>query len=275
MRKIFLGFLFSCLCMNLFSQDFKVATYNIRFDYLPDTANAWVKRLPHLTGLISYHQIKLLGTQEGLFHQLEDISKALGYPYIGVGRDDGAKKGEFSAIFYDSASFTLENQGTFWLSENPERPSIGWDASMERICTWGLFNDKISRIKFFVYNVHLDHIGQKSREEAVKLVLKKIREQAKDVPVLFMGDFNVDDQNPVYDIVQKSGFKDTFKHSQFPAYGPIGTFNAFDWQRMPSPRIDYIFFKGNWKIRRYAVIGDHYGLKYPSDHFPVLVEIEI
>jgi endonuclease/exonuclease/phosphatase family metal-dependent hydrolase len=275
MKKIFLGFLLSCMCFSLFSQEIKVGTYNIRFDHKPDTANAWVKRMPHLTGLLKYHQVQLVGTQEGLLHQLEDISHQLGYPYIGVGRDDGGKKGEFSAIFYDSTVFQVLDHGTFWLSESPDRPSVGWDASMERICTWGLFSHKISHKKFLVFNVHLDHIGQKSREEAVKLILRKTQEFSTDYPLVFMGDFNVDDKNLVYHIITDAGFQDAFLTTPIPPYGPVGTFNAFDWNRIPSPRIDYIFLKGALKLESYAVAGDHYGLKYPSDHFPVMVSIKL
>ncbi|WP_194774628.1 endonuclease/exonuclease/phosphatase family protein [Pararhodonellum marinum] len=252
-----------------------VATYNIRFDNPGDDGNLWKDRSSHLINLIRFHQIGLFGTQEGLSHQLKDMEEALGFPYIGVGRDQGGEEGEFSAIFYDPEQFTLLEEGNFWLSETPEKPSKGWDAALNRICTWGKFQK--GEAMFYVFNVHFDHVGQQAREESSKLIVRKINElNIERVPTILMGDFNVEDDNPAYAAVMDSKWLiDTKNKSKIPPYGPSGTFNAFDWEMMPDRRIDYVFVSPEFEVKRYGVLSDHYGKKYPSDHFPVLVDLEI
>ncbi|WP_206683991.1 exonuclease/endonuclease/phosphatase family protein [Pontibacter beigongshangensis] len=128
-----------------------------------DTANAWNKRLPHLTGLVKLNDFDLFGTQEGLLHQLQDMNGQLpGYTYIGGGRDDGQQTGEFSAIFYKPDKLKLLKNGDFWLSETPAKPGKGWDADYPRICTWGQFRDNASGFTFYLFNVHFDHRGPKA-----------------------------------------------------------------------------------------------------------------
>ena len=189
-------------------------------------------------------------------------------------RDDGKQKGEYSAIFYNPDKFSVSESSTFWFSGTPSRPSVGWDASMERICTWALFEEKHTKKKFYVFNVHYDHIGQNAREESSRLVLDSIRSKAEKYPVILLGDFNVEDDNAAYlSIIELGIFSDAKLVSKTKPYGTEGTYNAFDWNRMPHPRIDYIFVSKGANVLNYAVLTDHYGLKYPSDHFPVVADI--
>lgn len=256
-------------------QGHQIATFNIRFDNAGDEGNLWKDRSPHVAALIQFHQIGLFGTQEGLEHQIEELSEMLDFEYLGVGRDDGAKAGEFTAILFDPTKYELLDQGTFWLSPTPEKPSKGWDAALNRICSWGKFKSKEGDT-FFTFNIHYDHIGQQAREESSKLVIKKIGEiNSENLPVILLGDFNVTPENPAYTTITKSkGWKDARLISEIPAYGPQGTFTAFDWEKMPEGIIDHIFVHGDVKVIRHGILTDNYGKKYPSDHFPVLVEIE-
>ena len=256
------------------AQNLKIATYNIRFDNPNDTGNLWKDRSPHIFNLLRFHQVELFGTQEGLYHQLEDIKTAITFEYIGLGREKGGKEGEFSAIFYDPEKLNLLDQGTFWLSETPDSPSRGWDAALNRVCTWGKFKTKGRKV-FFVFNVHYDHIGQKAREESSQLVIKKIKEiNTKDLPVILMGDFNVTPDNPSYQtIVQNSNLKDSRLISIIPSIGYQGTFNGFNWEKIPEGIIDHIFVSPAFTVERHGILTDNYGKKYPSDHFPVFTEL--
>jgi len=278
-KTIFSAFLF---CIYFFgfniitkAQTHNFATFNIRWANPGDEGNLWKDRMPHVTSLIQFHQITLFGIQEGLQNQINDLTTTLGFSYLGVGRDDGSDKGEFAAILFDPNEYKLLEQGTFWLSPTPEKPSKGWDAALNRVCSWGKFEDK-EGIKFYVFNIHYDHIGQEAREESSKLIVSQTEKfNTENLPIVLMGDFNVTPDNPAYTtIVSKEGWKDARLISKIPSYGPAGTFTGFDWGKMPDGIIDHVFVKGNLSVIRHGILTDNYGKKYPSDHFPVLVEIK-
>lgn len=252
-----------------------ISTYNIRFDNPGDHGNLWNDRSPHLINLIKFHQMDLIGTQEGLYNQLEEMKEGLGFPYIGVGRDTGGTEGEFSAIFYNPEKIQVSESGTFWLSDTPDVPSKGWDAALNRICTWAKMN-WMGVFDFIVFNVHYDHVGQEAREKSSLLILEKIKGlNPDDLPTIWMGDFNVDPENPAYLTVTNDGnLMDTREISVNPPVGNQGTFNAFDWDRLPDKIIDHIFVSEHFEVLRHGILTDNYGKKYPSDHFPVLVEIK-
>jgi endonuclease/exonuclease/phosphatase family metal-dependent hydrolase len=256
------------------AQNMNIATYNIRFDNPNDIGNLWKDRAPHLINLIKFHQMDIIGTQEGMYHQLEEIKNELGFPYVGVGRDKGGKEGEFSAVFYNPEKLKVLDQSTFWLSETPDKPSKGWDAALNRVCTWVKFENKEGK-KFYVFNVHYDHIGQKAREESSKLVIRKIKEINKEnLPVVFIGDFNVMPDNPAYrTVLDNPDLNDSRLISKTPSIGNQGTFNGYNWEKLPEGIIDHIFVSPNITVHRHGILTDNYGMKYPSDHFPVMVEV--
>lgn len=257
------------------AQSINIATYNIRFDNPNDTGNLWKERSPHLINLIKFHQMDFIGTQEGMHHQLEEMKEGLNFPYIGVGRDSGGKEGEFSAIFYNDDKYRLIEEETFWLSDTPREPSKGWDAALNRVCTWGKFETKAGKA-FYIFNIHYDHVGQKAREESSKLVVDKIKAiNTENLPVVFMGDFNVDPDNPAYKtVIEHSDLKDSRLISKIPSIGNQGTFNAYEWERLPDSIIDHIFVSPGINVIRHAILTNNYGKKYPSDHFPVMIEVE-
>ena len=173
MKKIFLLVLSSWLIVSVFAQSHSFMTYNIRYATERDGVNAWSNRKAFLSDQIKFYSPDVFGIQEGLLRQVSYLDSALTqYQYIGVGRDDGKEKGEFSAIFYDTEKLKVIENSTFWLSETPEKISIGWDAAMERICTYALFENLVSGQKFYVFNTHFDHIGKVAREKSADLILK-------------------------------------------------------------------------------------------------------
>jgi len=274
-----MNFRFSTLLLFVFawsfSQNLKVMSFNIRLNVDSDKENSWTNRKQDVVDLLSYYHPDCFGVQEALPEQMKDIKNGLkNYDYVGVGRDDGKEKGEFSAIFYDTERLQVMKSGTFWLSETPEKPSRGWDADYNRVCTYAVFKDKKSKKEFLAMNLHFDHIGNVARVKSADLILKKIKEiNPKNLPLTLSGDFNLtDDTEPIKIISQN--LKDSFYNSEKKHYGPKGTFTAFNVTEVPQDRIDYIFVKG-FKIKSNRHINDRReNLLYPSDHFPVLTELQ-
>jgi endonuclease/exonuclease/phosphatase family metal-dependent hydrolase len=274
-----MNFRFSTLLLFVFawsfSQNLKVMSFNIRLNVESDKENSWTNRKQDAVDLLSYYHPDYFGVQEALPEQMKDIKNGLkNYDYVGVGRDDGKEKGEFSAIFYDTEKLQVVKSGTFWLSETPEKPSKGWDAAYNRVCTYAIFKDKKSKKEFFAMNLHFDHVGNVARVKSADLILKKIKEiNPKNLPLTLSGDFNLtDDTEPIKIISQN--LKDSFYNSESKPYGPKGTFTSFNVTEVPQERIDYIFVKG-FKIKSHRHINDRReNLLYPSDHFPVLTELQ-
>jgi len=277
MKNIFLLILiFICFSFAIEGQTYKMMTYNIRYDNQNDGDNQWSKRKEFLCDQIAFYSPDILGVQEGLHHQVEYIdSTFINYNYVGLGRDDGKKKGEYSAIFFNKNKLKIVKDSTFWLSQTPDKISIGWDASMERICTYALFQDKLSNQRFWVFNTHFDHIGVVARKESAKLISRIINQLNHDnFPVLLMGDFNLKATSEPIRFLSKE-FNDSKTSCLSKPFGPIGTFNGFKFDQPVVDRIDYIFTtKSNIKVNKYAVLSDSIELKYPSDHLPVYVQIE-
>ncbi|MDF1697934.1 MAG: endonuclease/exonuclease/phosphatase family protein [Saprospiraceae bacterium] len=246
-------------------------TYNIKYDDPSDSINKWDNRKEEMIDLIDYYEPDVFGIQEGLLHQLTYLDKHLpSYSRIGVGRDDGKEKGEFCAIYYNHKELSLLKNSTFWLSQKRDSISVGWDASMERICTYGLFENKITNKKLWVFNTHYDHIGKISREKSSELILQKIKEiNIEQYPVVLMGDFNAEPNSPPIKIIIKE-LKDGASGVENGIYGPIGTFTGFKKHTIAKRRIDYIFVKG-LDVVKYRHIDDlRKNTNYLSDHLPVI-----
>ncbi|MDB4292743.1 endonuclease/exonuclease/phosphatase family protein [Maribacter sp.] len=256
-------------------QMIKTISYNIKYDKVNDTVNNWNDRKSDMVALLKEQGPAFIGMQEVLLNQLEYLDTSLeDYSFIGVGRDDGIKKGEFSPIFYDTKKYELLVSNTFWLSKTPSIISVGWDAALERICTYGLFRDKMSQKQLWVFNTHFDHVGKKARKNSVKLILKKIKQlNVKNLPVILMGDFNLMPEEKPIRLIQKK--MDDGQHiSKAPMQGPKGTFNGFDTNDPMERRIDYIFTKG-FAVESYDHIDQRLSSgKHISDHLPVLVSLK-
>lgn len=261
--------------MSANAQIVKVMTYNIRYDNKNDGDNIWINRKAKVAQLIEFYAPAVFGTQEGLVHQLDYLDESLkSYKYVGVGRDDGKKKGEFSAIFYNSKEYDIVENSDFWLSETPEKVSVGWDASMERICSYALVRNKKSGKTFWVFNAHFDHRGTEARKQSAQLILDMIdkKTSAMKLPVVLMGDLNLGPEEEPIKLIS-ANMDDTRLVSETKPYGPSGTFNRFDKTFVMDRRIDYIFTK-NFKVKKYAQIDDRLeNNNFPSDHIPVLAEL--
>ncbi len=269
------------IMLSLFSvlrgQDLKLMTYNLRYDNPGDGENAWPARKENLLSQVLFYGPDVLGTQEGLEHQVEWLNeKMTDYKVVGEGRADVKEKGkgEFSAIFYNATMFKALKNGTFWLSETPDKPSRGWDASLNRICTYVLLQDRSTGTGFWVFNTHFDHRGRTARKGSAKLILQKIGEFNKDgLPVFLMGDFNATPEDEPVKLIVKE-LCDSRNMCDLPPFGPEGTYNGFDVCKNPEKRIDYIFVsRQKVAVKKYAVLAEVKDLKFPSDHLPVYIEV--
>ena len=261
---------------SFYGQNLKIMTYNIRLDVASDGENAWPKRKDYFASQIQFYSPDVFGVQEATPGQVTDIASALpNYNKFGVGREEGGT-GEACTIYYKKDRFKVEQSNTFWLSETPNVVSRGWDAACNRVCTYGLFKDLKTKKTFWVFNLHLDHMGEEARIKGVQLALKKISElNTKKYPAFLMGDFNSEpDTKQIAEI--KKVMDDTRDVSKEKPFGPSGTFNDFKHNEPVTLLLDYIFVSKNsgLKIQKHAVLSDSKDLKYPSDHLPVLIEID-
>lgn len=255
------------------AQKIKAMTYNIKYDNKNDTINNWNDRKEKMVQLLTHYNPSFVGIQEGLHNQVIYLDKNLeNYSYVGVGRDDGKQKGEYSAIFFNKNKYKVLESNTFWLSETPSKISVGWDASMERICSYALFQNKKTEQKIMVFNTHFDHIGTLARKNSAKLIVEIIKKKnTHNAPVILMGDFNLTPSQEAVATI-KSTFKDSYTTSKKEPYGPKGTFNGFT-DRVMKNRIDYIFVHG-FDVASVMHIDDKMdNNKHISDHIPVLATL--
>ncbi|MCY1719843.1 endonuclease/exonuclease/phosphatase family protein [Prolixibacteraceae bacterium Z1-6] len=261
----------------LFAQQMNIISFNIRYNNTGDGINAWPNRIEMVNGLLKFHEPDIFGLQEALLGQILDIENGLpGYEWFGVGREDGDKAGEFSPIFFNKTKLLLIENGHFWLSENCDKPELGWDAACKRIVTWGKFQSKVTGKQFFVFNTHFDHVGDEARKNSAFLIRDKMNESTKDngLPVILTGDFNLTPETKPIELI-KGYMSDSREISEELPYGPIGTFNAFKWDAPYEKRIDYIFVNDRVKVLKYAALTDNKEQRWPSDHIPVFVKVQL
>ncbi|RUT73619.1 endonuclease/exonuclease/phosphatase family protein [Ancylomarina longa] len=275
-RIILLSATLLILIVNVQSQSYQFMTYNLRYDNPKDGINRWDVRKDNLVNLILKYNPDVFGIQEGLYNQVEYMDSLLSeYTYVGVGRHDGKTQGEYSAVFYKKDLFKVIKQSTFWLSRKPDKVSKGWDAALNRICTYMFLEDKDSGKRFWVFNTHFDHVGKKARINSAHLIYKKIKElNTEGYPYIFMGDLNSKPDTKVYHYLD-SLLYDTYNYGREGRLGVQGTFNGFKHDQPVIDRIDYIFkSKNDGKVKAFKIIDDKINGRFPSDHLPVMAEIE-
>ncbi len=263
-------------------------TFNIRFGSADDGPNHWNLRKKMVFDVIKDQAPDVVGLQEALDFQIEQIKAAVpGYAHLGVGRDDGKSEGEFTAILYRSDRLAVLDSNCFWLSDTPEVPgSITWGNACTRICTWGRFQDKITGQHFYLYNLHLDYASQVSRDKGVALILQRIGQRPSPDPVFITGDFNADENNSAIKAIKNATvsaqirsdstpqtvhFIDTFRRLH-PDAQQVGTFNQFRGIDTGG-KIDFIWALEGIKVLKAEILHTNTEGRYPSDHFPVVATV--
>lgn len=258
-----------------------IMTFNIRYGSANDGANQWSARKDHLFEVIRRENADLLGLQEALDFQIDEIIKAAPrYAVVGVGRDDGREAGEYSAILFNKDRLHVAEAGTFWFSDTPAVPgSKSWGNTITRICTWARFIDRDGR-GFWHFNVHLDHQSQPSRERSTVLLRDRIASRTVTTePVIVTGDFNVGETNPAVLTLTAAAagtpaFLDTFRvlHRD---QREAGTFNGFKPGNTRGDKIDYVLAQPGTEVLRAEILRDSRDGRYPSDHFPVVARVRL
>ena len=257
-----------------------VMSFNVRYDNPGDSLNNWRFRKDRVANAIRFYDAEIVGTQEVLHGQLLDLQQRLPeYGVVGVGREDGKEKGEYSALWYKKDRFEVMDSGNFWLSETPEvAGSKGWDGACERIAAWARLKDKATGKVILALNTHLDHVGEVARREGVALVLDRAEALGEGARIVVTGDFNAGPESEVIrqvtDTAQPKHLTDARTVSPI-VYGPDWTFHDFGrWPQEKRERIDYVFLGEGWKVTRYGVLAELDNEAYLSDHNPVLVTIQ-
>ena len=274
MRYLTLCFLIMSITLVAQPEAITVMTYNIRYNNPQDGINAWPNRVKKVGSLIQRYNPDIIGVQEALHDQLLELMNILPeYTFVGVGRDDGKNNGEFSAILFKNNRFGLLQNSTQWLSETPDVPgSKSWDAALPRIVTSARLFDKESKTDLVIFNTHFDHQGIEARQHSADLLLGMVgaARMLSEVPVIVMGDFNAERNEKTYETMLLKYLYDTK-----PEDDNIGTYCGFVAGAIPCKIIDYIFASSEWDLKHYNVIQDKDGKYFPSDHLPVLVQLEI
>jgi endonuclease/exonuclease/phosphatase family metal-dependent hydrolase len=276
LRRFAVASLFACMMAPATAQSFEVMTLNIRLDVASDGPNAWDERKADMAFFVSSRHPDFFCLQEGLIQQLRYLDGQMpSYRRIGVGRDDGADKGEFSAVYFDTTRFALVRTTTFWLSDTPDTVSVGWDAALPRVCTYGLFRDRTSGKLVHLFNTHFDHMGVVAREKSAILILDRIAEwTTDDERVILTGDLNCAPKDRPIAII-RDRLIDGADIAPYGLVGPQGTWNGFDPAVTPDHRIDYIFVR-NLEVVTYRHLDDRRknGLRI-SDHLPVRATLKM
>lgn len=252
-----------------------VMSFNIRYGTANDGDNSWPNRDHLVMQVFRERDAQIVGVQEALAFQLDEITAEFPhYAVIGVGREDGKTKGEYSAILYDTRRFSVDTSGTFWLSDTPEVvASSSWGNSITRICTWARLIVRDSGEALYVYNAHYDHRSQESREKSSQLILDRIASRAHDNPVVLMGDFNAGESNPaITALLNNPDLTHTYR-SRHPDETTVGTFNAFTGAT-DGEMIDHIFVSPGLKAIAANIDRTNDNAQYPSDHFPVWANLK-
>ena len=254
------------------TSEIKVMSYNIRLSsgtIEADSIYHWEHRKQASLELMHQEQPTVFGLQEACPDQMDYMVENLPeYGYIGVGRDDGKRKGEFMSIFYKKDEVELIDGGTFWLSQTPDQVTKGWDAACFRTCTWTILKKKDTGKKFVYLNTHLDHKGQEARKESIKLIVAKAEElTGGKLPVFITADFNSPTTNEIFKPIQEAMLD---ARVEAPVTDERGTLNCWG-TTPPGVVIDHIFFRGA-EAQKFEVLRDKdYGAPYVSDHYPVML----
>ncbi|MCM3110856.1 endonuclease/exonuclease/phosphatase family protein [Lederbergia lenta] len=255
-------------------KNLRIMTYNLRnnSDVPP---NSWAERKELILELLERETPDIIGTQECMYEQVQDMNTMLtNYDTIGLGRDGGSK-GEFMAIFFKKNRLKVLAYNHFWLSDTPDTiASCTWGNDVTRMVTWIRFQDIETGQQFYHLNTHLDHISVNARVKGAELILKKVSTFNPDLPIIITGDFNTESGSEPHQVfLEKGTFIDTWDVATDRINKDLGTFNDFKDPTGGEERIDWILVRGNMQIGVIKIINDQVNGLFPSDHFPVMVDL--
>lgn len=252
----------------------RVLSFNLRYINPGDTGNrTWIARRDQVAALIAKDQSDIIGIQEGLRPMMDDLgARTPGYAQIGCGREDGLAQGEYAAILVKTDRFTIQESGTFWLSDTPDVVnSKSWGNTVVRICTWAKLYDRINQKAFHFYNTHLDHEAPLARQKGIELILSRMAATGTGGPFILTGDLNADPGEPFHALIkaEPNRLVDVWEklHPDATPEQSV-TYHAFKPGNFGS-RIDFIYASPSLGLVDAEILTDHIDGNYPSDHYPV------
>jgi endonuclease/exonuclease/phosphatase family metal-dependent hydrolase len=256
-------------------------TFNLRYGNVKPP-HSWGQRRPVTKKLIEVASPDIIGTQEGFYWQLKDMATDLpAYSWIGLGREGGSRS-EYMAIFYRTARLEPLEYDHFWLSDTPEvMGSSTWGNSNRRMVTWVKFRDRQSGVEFYHWNTHFDHEIELARQKSAALVLARMNALKTTLPIVLTGDFNADDKaSKTYDILtgrgEGEGALTDLWFSAERRFGPsYGSFHGYEKPVKDGHHIDWILSRGAVTAREAQLVDFSLEGQYPSDHFPIMVAVDI
>jgi endonuclease/exonuclease/phosphatase family metal-dependent hydrolase len=267
-----------------------VMTFNIRYGTAADGPDRWELRRDTLMELLRSEAPDLIGLQEALRFQIDELLAALPeYGEVGVGRDDGRSAGEHATILLRRERFTVAEAGTFWFSDTPGVPgSRHWGNGITRISTWARLIDRRSDRAFYIFNLHLDHQSQPSRERSVELLAARMAARTFPDPLIVTGDFNAGEQNTALRYLRGEAgrawtesrsappsprLRDSFRFVH-PDADSVGTFHGFRGGT-GGEKIDHILVDEDWEVLEGDILRTSRAGRYPSDHYPVTARLRL
>ncbi len=251
----------------------RIMSFNIRCTNVG--TDSWEDRIDIVSQTMLDSEADSIGVQEATPEWMATLKETVGEKYacVGVGRDDGANEGEYSAVFYLKDKYDVIDSGTFWLSETPDEPSFGWDAACRRVCTWVHLIDKDTEQEYIHMNSHFDHVGIEARRNSVNMIIEKAKSYT-DIPVVFTADMNVVEGSENYEqFVNSDYFYDTKK--QAPDSMDYCTYHDTNPALHKDDVIDYVMINDGFTAKTYRVVTEGIDGRYVSDHFPVYADLTV
>lgn len=254
-------------------QNFRIMSFNLKISGEGLQSNDL--RLPRTIKMIEKHSADSIGVQEADKWWTDSLEEALPqYARVGTYRDDGISLGESCSIFYLKDKYELVDSGNFWLSATPDTPSWGWDGGCPRIATYAILKCKETGFVYAHFNTHFDHVGVVAQNESVSLLASRIAKIAPDMPIVLTGDFNVREGSEIYNKLVSCGLKDTKLMAE--KYDNCATYHDYNPFVFNTKPIDYIFTNAYCSsVKSSKVDSNMIDLIYPSDHFPIIVELTL
>lgn len=256
----------------------KIMSFNVRYGSAKETnpMNGWEFRKAACVEMILDHKPTLIGFQEAIYTtqwRFFQDELAADYEGFGVGRDDGAEKGETMGILYRKSEIRRLKEGTFWLSPTPDvcSKAVEWGAGHFRTATWGIFEYIATGEKFFFMNTHLD--VKSTRDNAMKLIAKRIEMyNPDDLPVYLAGDFNADSSDKIFNNIGNLKNTRLYAPAERSDHGPT----ANSWTGESKSVIDHVYCSKQLTVYEYRTIRDPYsGVTYLSDHYPIYAIVSL
>lgn len=251
-----------------YETEITICSFNIRGSNMDTGVNAWSNRKKMVIREFGNYQYDIVCMQEPLTDQIQDFLSIGIYEWLGVSGQGTPDSDVFTPIFYNKKKLNVLDYGTFWLSETPDVVSRGWDGKFPRICTWAKFRDIENCRSFYVFNTHLDHVGEVAKLEGARLICRKIKEMTAEEAVFITGDMNSTPETPPIHTFL-SEFSNSWEIATEKS-GPAGTAHSYG-KLYPPSQIDYIFVNEYISVTKAITITKNSDPVYMSDHYPIVI----